>query len=919
MKPEEKARQQIDQMLEAAGWKIQDLREFNLGASRGVAIREFPLTSGAADYLFFVDREAVGVVEAKPQGTTLSGVAEQSEKYLSGIPEGLPHVKEPLPFSYESTAIETYFRDTRDPDTRSRRVFGFHKPETLKKWSSQVDTLRARLKDLPSSRNLNKEGLRDCQFEAIENLERSFAEGRPRALIQMATGSGKTYTAVSFIYRLIKFAGAKRVLFLVDRSNLGRQTKKEFQQYVTPDDGRKFTELYNVQHLTSNTIDPVSKVCITTIQRLYSMLSGEAEFEPENEEPSLFEISPDGAPKEVSYNPQIPIETFDFIVTDECHRSIYGLWRQVLEYFDSFIIGLTATPSKQTLGFFNQNLVMEYSHERAVADGVNVGYEVYRIKTDITEKGSIVEAGDFVDKRDKLTRKVRWEQLDEPFEYAADQLDRSVVAKDQIRTVIRTFKEKLYTEIFPGRAEIPKTLVFSKDDSHAEDIVHIMREEFGKGNDFCKKITYKTLGEKTEDLIASFRNSYNPRIAVTVDMISTGTDIKPLECLLFMRDVKSRVLFEQMKGRGTRTISSTDFKAITPGASTKTHFMIVDAVGVCENDKTDSRPLERKKSVPFDKLIMSVALGKRDEDTITSLAGRLARMDREIEEKDRKEIQKAADGKSLKELINKLLDAVDPDKKIEKAQEIFGTKTPTDEQVKKAGEELAKSACTPFDAPKLRNTIIEIKKRNEQIIDTVSKDTVNFAGFDEQAKIKARTIVDTFKKFIEENKDEITALQIIYSKPYGRRHLTYEEIRELAEAIKKPPYQLTPEILWQAYEQLDKSKVRGAGAQKLLTNIISLIRFASGKSDVLEPFLETVNQRFERWREEQEGAGVRFTEAQMEWLVMIKDHIASSLSIGIEDFELAPFFERGGAVRVYQLFGKGLNNILEELNEVLAV
>lgn len=919
MKPEEKARQQIDRMLEAAGWKIQDLRELNLGASLGVAVREFPLKSGVADYLLFVDRNAVGTVEAKPEGTTLSGVAEQSEKYVTGIPEGLPHVAEPLPFSYESTGIETYFRDSRDPDARSRRVFAYHKPETLKEWISQRDTLRARLKEMQSTYPSVKEGLRDCQFEAIQNLERSFAEARQRALIQMATGSGKTYTAVSFIYRLIKFANAKRVLFLVDRSNLGRQTKKEFQQYVTPDDGRKFTELYNVQHLTSNTIDPVSRVCITTIQRLYSMLKGEEEFDAENEEPSLFEISPEGEPKEVLYNPQIPIETFDFIVTDECHRSIYNLWRQVLDYFDAFLIGLTATPSKQTLGFFNQNLVMEYSHERAVADGVNVGYEVYRIKTDITEKGSRVEAGDFVDKRDKLTRKVRWEQLDVPLEYAAEQLDRSVVTPDQIRTVVRAFKEKLFTEIFPGRNELPKTLVFAKDDSHAEDIVHIMREEFGKGNEFCKKITYKTEGAKPEDLIASFRNSYNPRIAVTVDMISTGTDIKPLECLLFMRDVKSRVLFEQMKGRGTRTISSTDFKAITPGASAKTHFMIVDAVGVCENDKTDSRPLERKKSVAFDKLIMSVALGNRDEDTITSLAGRLARLDREIEEKDRKEIVKAADGKSLKDLINNLLDAVDPDKKLEKAREIFRTEAPTEEQVKKAGEELAKSACAPFDAPKLRNIIIDIKKRNEQIIDTVSKDTIIFAGYDEQAKEKARTIVDTFKKFIEENKDELTALQIIYSKPYGRRHLTYEEIKQLAEAIKKPPYQLTPELLWQAYEQLDKSKVRGAGAQKLLTDIISLIRFAAGKSDILEPFPETVNQRFERWRAEQERTGVTFTAPQTEWLVMIRDHIASSLSIGVEDFESVPFNQKGGAVRAYQLFGKGLDNILEELNEALAV
>ncbi len=795
----------------------------------------------------------------------------------------------------------------------------FHKPETLKEWSSQPDTLRSRLKIMPANHPLIKEGLRDCQFEAIQNLEQSFAEARPRALIQMATGSGKTYTAVSFIYRLIKFAGAKRVLFLVDRSNLGRQTKKEFAQYVTPDDGRKFTELYNVQHLTSNTIDSVSKVCITTIQRLYSMLSGEAEFEPENEEQSLFEISPQGKEKEVSYNPQIPIETFDFIITDECHRSIYGLWRQVLEYFDAFIIGLTATPSKQTLGFFNQNLVMEYSHERAVADGVNVGYEVYRIKTNITEKGSRVEAGDYIDKRDKLTRKVRWEQLDEPLEYAPEQLDRSVVAKDQIRTIIKTFKEKLPTEIFPGRIEVPKTLVFAKDDSHAEDIVHIIREEFGKGNEFCKKITYRTVGDKPEDLIASFRNSYNPRIAVTVDMISTGTDIKPLECLLFMRDVKSRVLFEQMKGRGTRTISHTDFQAITKDASAKTHFRIVDAVGVCENDKTDSRPLERKKSVSFDRLITSIAAGIRDEDNLTSLAGRLAKMEREIDEKDRKDIEKTAEGKSLKVLINSLLDAVDPDKKFEKARQIFRTETPTGEQIKKAGEELAKSACVPFDNFKLRNLLSEIKKRNEQDIDTTSKDTVIFAGYDEEAKEKARTIVDSFKKFIEKNKDEITALQIIYSKPYSKRHLTYEEIKEVANAIRKSPYQLTPEILWKAYEQLDKSRVRGAGAQKLLTNIVSLIRFASGKSDVLEPFPETVNQRFERWKSEQEMAGVGFTQAQTEWLVMIKDHIATSLRIGNEDFELSPFYEKGGIVKAYQLFGNGLDNILEELNEMLVV
>ena len=296
---------------------------------------------------------------------------------------------------------------------------------------------------------------------------------------------------------------------MVDRRTLGEQALNEFKQYVTPDDGRKFTELYNVQHLTSNTLDPVSRVCITTIQRLYSMLKGEGELDSQAEDQSLFDVTPAGeAPLEISYNPQIPIESFDFVITDECHRSIYNLWRQVLEYFDAFLIGMTATPSKQTLGFFNQNLVMEYNHERAVADGVNVGYEVYRIETEITSRGGKVEAGYYIDIRDKLTREKRWEMLDEDLEYEPRQLDRNVVATDQIRTVVRTFKDKL-PEIFPHRREVPKTLVFAKDDSHAEDIVRIVREEFGKGNDFCKKITYRT-EEKPENLIASFRNSPNP-------------------------------------------------------------------------------------------------------------------------------------------------------------------------------------------------------------------------------------------------------------------------------------------------------------------------------------------------------------------------------------------------------------------------
>ena len=907
MKPEAQARQKIDQLLTNAGWQVQDYEQINLSAALGIAVREYPLQSGFADYLLFINRKAVGVIEAKPVGNTLSGVEIQSDKYSFNLPKTLPCHQKPLPFIYESTGAETYFRDSRDPNYRSRRVFAFHKPETLQEWLGQPDTLRGRLQQLPI---IDTEDLRDCQKEALAGLFDSLKENRPRALIQMATGVGKTYTAVSFIYWLIKIAGAKRVLFLVDRKNLGEQTEKEFQQYVTPDDGRKFTELYNVQLLNSNTIAPVNKVCITTIQRLYSMLRGEAEFEAENEETSQFNDNEENQnPKDVVYNSKIPLEMFDFIITDECHRSIYHLWRQVLEYFDGFIIGLTATPSIQTFGFFNQNLVMEYPHERAVADGVNVGYEVYRIKTQITEQGSTIQAGFYIDKRNRQTRAVKWQQLDEDVSYAGKELDRSVVAVDQIRTVIRTFKERLFTEIFPNRTDVPKTLIFAKDDSHAEDIVRILREEFGKGNQFCKKITYRTTGEKTEDLIASFRNSYDPRIAVTVDMISTGTDIKPLECLIFMRDVKSRIYFEQMKGRGTRTINPTDFQGVTPDAQVKEQFIIIDAVGVCESDKTDSRPLERKRSVSFHQLLQNVATDMRDEDTLISLAGRLAKLEKKLNDDERSELKNVAGGKSIQQVTRDLLEAVNPDQQIEQAVKQFQTQTPTKAQLIQATEVLINLACQPFDNPQFRNLLNEIKTKNEQIIDTVSQDRVLFAGFDTTARDKAMATVESFREFVEANKDEITALQILYNQPYGQRRLTYEQIKQLANALERPPRSLTPEKLWQAYSQLEADKVRGAGVQKLLTDIISLVRFAMGETETLEPFAVTIEEKFQQWL-----MGKTFSFEQVRWLEKIKEHIITSVRIDVEDLQEMP----QAAFQGNQLFGNDLMNILNELNEVLA-
>ncbi len=492
----------------------------------------------------------------------------------------------------------------------------------------------------------------------------------------------------------------------------------------------------------------------------------------------------------------------------------------------------------------------------------NVDFDVYRIRTEITEQGATVEAGHYLDKRDRQTRAVRWERLDDALAYDAKALDREVVAQDQIRT----FKEKLFTEIFPGRREVPKTLIYAKDDSHADDIVQIVREEFGKGNAFCEKITYKTgtarvvtretgpdgrevervtyksTGVKHEDLLSSFRNSYNPRVVVTVDMIATGTDIKPLEIVMFMRAVKSRNFFEQMKGRGVRVIDATDFQAVTPDATRKTHFVIVDCVGQCEQVLTDSKPLERKQGVAFEKLLQAVAFGSTDPDILSSLASRLVRLERQLSHADQQSLADAAHGQTLGAIAAGLLAALDPDKHVEAARTAEGLPAdaqPTPEQVAKAAETLRQQAAAPLAGNvNLRNQLTDMRQRYEQTIDTVSQDTVIEAGYSVDARERAGGLVASFEAFLREHKDEITALQVLYNRPYAQR-LRLADVKALAAAIRAPlrlpgddpDGSLGP--LWRAYETLEQAKVRGAGGHRLWTDIVSLVRFAIHQEDEL--------------------------------------------------------------------------------------
>lgn len=915
--PEQSARQTIDKLLTLGGWMVQDKKSVNLAAARGVAIPELSFKTGAPDYTLFVDGKAIGVVEAKPEGFALTGAEGQSDKYVVGQPQGLPHWGDPLPFSYESTGIETRFTNRLDPEPRSRAVFGFHRPENLLALVREEKTLPARLRELPP---LAVGTLWPAQIDAIRNLEASLAANKPRALIQMATGSGKTVTAVNFIYRLIKYAGARRILFLVDRGNLGEQTLKEFQQFVSPVNNYKFTEEYIVQHLTHNQLDTSARVVIGTIQRLYSMLKGEIEPPPD-----LDDLPIDSAealykePVPVDYNPALPIEAFDFIVTDECHRSIYNLWRQVLEYFDASLIGLTATPSKQTFGFFNQNLVMEYGHEKAVADGVNVGCDIYTIKTEITANGAKVEAGLFVDKRDRQTRKVRWAQLDDALAYAGSDLDRDVVAPDQIRTILATFRDRLFTEIFPGRADVPKTLIFAKDDSHADDIVRICREVFDKGNDFCKKITYKTTGESPKSLLQKFRNSYFPRIAVTVDMIATGTDIKPLEIVFFMRSVASKNFFEQMKGRGVRIVSDTEMEQVNPGIKRKTRYVIVDAVGVCERVQTDSRPLEKKPTVSFEKLLDAAAFGTTEVAALESLANRLIRLEHRLDPAMEAEVVKAAQGRTLSQIAKGILEAVDPDAVL---ADVKAGKTdyiePTKEAVNAVREKRSQAALKPLAAnPELRMLLLKIQKAADQTIDIVSKDAVIYAGAAEKSVQTNAQVAGSFREYIETHKAEITALQILYSRPY-RQRITEPMLKELEGKLRENHAGWTEDRLWDAFAKVHPGKVRGRSQAGRFADLVALVRFALEQQPVLKPFSESVIERYNEWLMDKAQGGVTFKPEQLAWLTMIRDHIAISVTLEESDFDFAPFSQEGGLGRARQLFGSDLAKLIDELNTVLA-
>lgn len=847
--------------------------------------------------------------------------------------------EEPFAFRYATTGTETYFLNRVDPDARSREVFAFHRPETFAAWMKKADenraapTFRAALRT--SMPLLETHGLRMAQVDAVTGLEGSLAADKPRALIQMATGAGKTFTAVTETYRLLRHAGARRVLFLVDRNNLGRQAHAEFDKYRTPDENRKLTDLYNVDMLGRSGLQETSSVVISTIQRMYALLKGETvadgpeSDEPETQQPepadrenttasALDETYEADEPISVEYNPDIPIESFDVIVIDECHRSIYGLWRGVLEYFDAHLVGLTATPTRQTKGFFDNNMVSQYTFEQAVADGVNVDFDIVRLNTDIREDGGAkIEAGTTVRIRDRQTRAQRYEELDEDFEYTVAQLGRTVITADEIRAVLTTYRNN-WQRWFPGRADLPKTLVFAAGDDHADEVLKQVKQVFGRGDEFAKKITYRSRenGDDPDSLINDLRNSARLRVAVTVDMIATGTDVKPLECVIFLRSIKSPVLFEQMKGRGARSIDADELKAVTPEAApdlAKDRFVLIDAVGVTDSSLVDAQPLipAGEKGVSLAKLLDKAGTRSLTADEAETLGRRLARIDRQLGGEEKKLLAQTSGGTSLADLARRIADAVDVDTQ--------------DRARREGGPELAKKlvqdAVAPLTSqPELRKLILEIRHQQDLTYDETTEVRVTELREIPREERARKELAEWNTLLTKEQRDENAAIRVALGS--GARVSPREArdaLKELAGRIRATNRSWTTGVLWDLYDQLGKVAA-SPGKEAGLGDLVRLIRFELGADDELRPYRTVVEERFEGWLLRQRQAGVEFTDDQLWWLDRIKNAIAVDVGIEPGDFGHAPFSERGGGRGFMRAFGdkdKALE-LLDELNQELA-
>ena len=857
MKPEEKARVIIDRMFEEAGWKVVDRDKYapNMTA---VAIREGLMVGNKeADYLLFLNGKAVGVLEAKRIETDINSdiVQEQARLYTRSCPKWcqawFPNI--PLPLAYVANSRDLMFYDTRKSNSEFEYCKKIHTPKEVKKLLGLED-------DYVGLPTLPPKGLRACQYEAITQLEQSFRNGENRALMVLATGAGKTYTACLAAYRMLAFTPMKRILFLVDRNNLGKQAETEFGTFRLTENGDPFNTIFTVNRLKSSSVPTDSNVVISTIQRLFSLLKGD-EITDNDEDDEEIEDKEIMLPE----NPNLPSDFFDMIIIDECHRSIYGNWQKVLNYFSKAkLIGLTATPVPETKAFFNGNIIVNYTLEKSIVDGVNVDCRVYRIKTQTTENGGAILEGDKVKRETCYTGEVQTINNQETKNYTREELNRSIINPAQIKLILETYRDAIYTEMFtdpqrePNMDYLPKTLIFALNENHATNIVQIAKEVFGHNdNRFVQKITYSA-GDSNE-LIRQFRNDKDFRIAVTCTLVATGTDIKPLEVVMFMRDVASEPLYIQMKGRGVRTIGDEQLRNVTPNAYSKDYFFLVDAVGVTEHEKVITSPSEgaTSKLMSLKELLEKITHGNVSDDYLRLLASRLSRISHKCEEKDREKFISLAHI-SMMDIASNIFDALEQGS----LPEYVNVNEPN--TTRKA---LVHNIANEPDA---REFLLIL---NAGFIETLmpGEDTLISKGFSQE---EAQTTTSAFEAYCEEHKDEIEALRIIYNNQ--GEPLTYTMLKDLENKLKFASSKFNTSLLWNSYAIINPQMVKHSSTKEekeALTNIIQLVRYAFHQIERLESLYPSASQRFNLWCGQNQRP---LTEEQIGVMQQVFSYIASN-------------------------------------------
>lgn len=862
MKPEEKARVKIDQMFEDAGWKVVD-RDFYSPTITAAAIREGLLEGNhEADYFLFINGKAVGVLEAKRKEVDVASdiVCEQTIKYTRYVPECYQAYLRPLPFIYQSNGVTTLFRDCCVEDSDYEPMNRIHTPKEMVKMLGIDDPYAG----LPTLQN---KGLRDCQYEAISELENSFRAGQNRALLVLATGAGKTFTACMAAYRFLAYTPMKRILFLVDRNNLGKQAEGEFGMFRLTENGDPFNTIYTVNRLKSNKVPSDSNVVISTIQRLFSLLTGQeiVDNDDDDEDAATGEVQLTG-------NLQLPPDFFDLIIIDECHRSIYGNWRKVLEYFSSAkMIGLTATPVPETLAFFNNNRVANYTLERSIVDGVNVDCRVYRIKTEVTENGGAILKGQKLKRVTKYTGDVENIKNEETRSYTKEELNRSVINPAQIKLVLETYRDAVYTEMFtdpqrePNMDYLPKTLIFALNEVHATNIVKIAKEVFGRTDDmFVQKITYSS-GD-SNDLIRRFRNDKEFRIAVTCTLVATGTDVKPLEVLIFMRDVASEPLYIQMKGRGVRTIGDDQLRNVTPNAFSKDCFFLVDAVGVTESHKTvpGGGTGPQGPTITLRRLLELLTHGNVSDEYMLLLASKLPRIDRKCNDSQREHFQELAHA-SMREISSNIYEAFEKNL------------LPPYEDINEPNNERKGLVAPLTHHPEARHYLLILAAGFMETLQP-GEDSLISKGFSQE---EAKDVTSAFEKYCDEHQDEIEALRMIYNN--DGEPLTYVILKDLENKLKIANNKFQSSRIWNSYAIVNPQSVKKHTTKEekeALTNIIQLVRFANHQIEKLESLYPQAQQRFNLWYGQMQRT---VTESQIAIIRQIVDYIASNGACTIKD------------------------------------